>query len=137
MIIVWLYNINMIFEIADIQKQIFNITDEYAKSGILINDLLQIQKESFSDDNSDVPKYHEQFKELAVPTGLTIGCHNSDIQSGGCRNMKMTIDEDIVSVAMFDKLFNNVILGKNTKGSRTTKKNLKSGGKNKTKRSWF
>jgi len=127
----------MIFETADIQKQIFNITDEYAKSGILINDLLQIQTGSFSDESSDVPKYHEQFKELAVPTGLTIGCYNSDIQSGGCKNMKMTIDEDIVSVAMFDKLFNNVILGKNTKGSRTTKKNLKSGGKNKTKRSWF
>src|SRR6056300_297258 len=122
----WLYNINMIFETADIQKQIFNITDEYAKSGILINDLLQIQTGSFSDDNSDIPKYHEQFKELAVPTGLTIGCHNSDIQSGGCKNMKITIDEDIVSVAMFDKLFNTVILGKNTKGSRTTKKNLKS-----------
>lgn len=127
----------MIFETADIQKQIFNITDDYAKSGILINDLLQIQRGSFSDENSDVPKYHEQFKELAVPTGLTVGCHNSDIQSGGCKNMKMTIDEDIVSVAMFDKLFNNVILGKNTKSSRITKKNLKSGGKNKTKRSWF
>jgi len=127
----------MIFETADIQKQIFNITDDYAKSGILINDLLQIQRGSFSDENSDVPKYHEQFKELAVPTGLTIGCYNSDIQSGGCKNMKMTIDEDIVSVAMFDKLFNNVILGKNTKSSRITKKNLKSGGKNKTKRSWF
>ena len=127
----------MIFETAYIQKQIFNITDDYAKSGILINDLLQIQRGSFSDENSDVPKYHEQFKELAVPTGLTVGCHNSDIQSGGCKNMKMTIDEDIVSVAMFDKLFNNVILGKNTKSSRITKKNLKSGGKNKTKRSWF
>jgi len=48
----------MIFETADIQKQIFNITDEYAKSGILINDLLQIQTGSFSDESSDVPKYH-------------------------------------------------------------------------------
>src|SRR5210317_1559690 len=107
----------MIFETADIQKQIFNITDEYAKSGILINDLLQIQKGSFSGDNSDVPKYHEQFKELAIPTGLTIGCHNSDIQSGGCKSMKIITDEDIISIDMFDKLFNRVILSKNPTGS--------------------
>lgn len=137
MIIVWLYNINMIFESADIQKQIFNITDECAKSGILINDLLQIQRGSFSGDKSDVPKYHEQFKELAVPTGLTVGCYNSDIQSGGCKSMKIITDEDIISIDMFDKLFNNVLKDKNIKGSRTTKKNLNSKSKNKTKRSWF
>lgn len=128
----------MNFETSDIQKQYFHITNEFVKSGTMLNDLLQMKTSHLSDANHEIPKYHEQFKDLAVPTGLIMNCDNSiPLQTGGCKQLNIKTDEDIITVDLFDKLFNNVIMTKKIKGSRNTKKNLKYGGKNKTKRSWF
>jgi hypothetical protein len=129
----------MMYQTADIQRHLFNISEDSAKSGILVNDLLQMHARVRTPNDFEIPKFYEQFKDLAAPSGLIVGCTDNGLhQSGGCIGAQPKIDEDIISIKLFDKLFENVARNSSHRGgSHMTKKRTNRATRNKTKRSWF
>jgi hypothetical protein len=101
----------MIFEASDIQQQIFNFDNNNVKSGMLINDLLYDNR-SKHNNILDLPKKHERFNDLGVPTGLIVGCYNNNtLQSGGSSiDFAKQTDIDVITNDVFEKLLNQVSL---------------------------
>ena len=124
----------MIFEVSDIQQHIFNLEDNNAKAGMLLNDLLY-DKRNKTDNTLDFPKKHERFSELVVPTGLVVGCNNDTMLSGGSAiNFAKQTYIDVITNDMFDKLLDHVSL--NRKPSNRTRKQ-KQTSHNTSKKRWF
>ena len=123
----------MNYQSSDIQQNIFQMNGGGVQSGIPFNSFVHDQMKVVDDDRVIVPKLHERFQNLMIPTGLAINCsHESSMQKGGALLIK-ELDVNTVNTQMFDSMLENVCLKK----KRNKSEKNKVGGKNTTKKLFF
>ena len=123
----------MNYQPSDIQQNIFQMNGGGVQSGIPFNSFVHDQMKVVDGDRVIVPKLHERFQNLMMPTGLAINCsHESSMQKGGALLIK-ELDVNTVNAQMFDSMLDNVCLKK----KRNKSEKNKVGGKNTTKKLFF
>ena len=123
----------MNYQSSDIQQNIFQMNGGGVQSGIPFNSFVHDQMKVLDGDRVIVPKQHERFQNLMIPTGLAINCsHDSSMQKGGALLIK-ELDINTVNTQMFDSMLDNVCLKK----KRNKSEKNKVGGKNTTKKLFF
>lgn len=123
----------MNYQSSDIQQNIFQMNGGGVQSGIPFNSFVHDQMKVVDGDRVIVPKLHERFQNLMIPTGLAINCrHESSMQKGGALLIK-ELDVNTVNTQMFDSMLDNVCLKK----KRNKSEKNKVGGKNTTKKLFF
>ena len=123
----------MNYQSSDIQQNIFQMNGGGVQSGIPFNSFVHDQMKVLDGDRVIVPKQHERFQNLMIPTGLAINCsHDSSMQKGGALLIK-ELDVNTVNTQMFDSMLDNVCLKK----KRNKSEKNKVGGKNTTKKLFF
>ena len=74
----------MNYQSSDIQQNIFQMNGGGVQSGIPFNSFVHDQMKVLDGDRVIIPKQHERFQNLIIPTGLAINCsHESSTQKGG------------------------------------------------------
>ena len=102
----------MNYQPSDIQQNIFQMNGGGVQSGIPFNSFVHDQMKVVDGDRVIVPKLHERFQNLMIPTGLAINCsHESSMQKGGALLIK-ELDVNTVNAQMFDSMLDNVCLKK-------------------------
>ena len=123
----------MNYQSSDIQQNIFQMNSGGVQSGIPFNSFVHDQMKVLDGDRVIIPKQHERFQNLMIPTGLAINCsHDSSMQKGGALLIK-ELDVNTVNTQMFDSMLENVCLKK----KRNKSEKNKIGGKNTTKKLFF
>lgn len=123
----------MNYQSSDIQQNIFQMNGGGVQSGIPFNSFVHDQMKVLDGDRVIIPKQHERFQNLMIPTGLAINCsHDSSMQKGGALLIK-ELDVNTVNTQMFDSMLENVCLKK----KRNKSEKNKIGGKNTTKKLFF
>tara|TARA_X000000950_G_scaffold277239_1_gene366352 strand:- start:509 stop:883 length:375 start_codon:yes stop_codon:yes gene_type:complete len=123
----------MNYQSSDIQQNIFQMNGGGVQSGIPFNSFVHDQMKVLDGDRVIVPKQHERFQNLMIPTGLAINCsHDSSMQKGGALLIK-ELDVNTVNTQMFDSMLDNICLKK----KRNKSEKSKVGGKNTTKKLFF
>jgi len=123
----------MNYQSSDIQQNIFQMNGGGVQSGIPFNSFVHDQMKVLDGDRVIIPKQHERFQNLMIPTGLAINCsHDSSMQKGGALLIK-ELDVNTVNTQMFDSMLDNICLKK----KRNKSEKNKIGGKNTTKKLFF
>jgi len=123
----------MNYQSSDIQQNIFQMNGGGVQSGIPFNSFVHDQMKVLDGDRVIIPKQHERFQNLMIPTGLAINCnHESSMQKGGALLIK-ELDVNTVNTQMFDSMLDNICLKK----KRNKSEKNKVGGKNTTKKLFF
>ena len=123
----------MNYQSSDIQQNIFQMNGGGVQSGIPFNSFVHDQMKVLDGDRVIIPKQHERFQNLMIPTGLAINCsHDLSMQKGGALLIK-ELDVNTVNTQMFDSMLDIVCLKK----KRNKSEKNKVGGKNTTKKLFF
>ena len=123
----------MNYQSSDIQQNIFQMNGGGVQSGIPFNSFVHDQMKVLDGNRVIIPKQHERFQNLMIPTGLAINCsHDSSMQKGGALLIK-ELDVNTVNTQMFDSMLDNICLKK----KRNKSEKNKVGGKNTTKKLFF
>ena len=96
------------------------------------NDFVHDQMKVFDGDRFIVPKQHERFQNLMIPTGLAVDCVREPLQKGGGLLIK-ELDVNTVNTEMFDSMLGNVCLKK----KKNKSEKMKILGKNVTRKLFF
>ena len=122
----------MNYQPSDIQKNIFQTGGNGIQSGMPFNDFVHDQMKVFDGDRFIVPKQHERFQNLMIPTGLAVDCVREPLQKGGSLLIK-ELDVNTVNTEMFDSMLGNVCLKK----KKNKSEKMKILGKNATRKLFF